>query len=112
MKTILVSAAYSDMAKASITLLQNDCNFVLLGRNKQYLEQIATDLGLNDKVKLIAVCDISNEDPCKHVASLLDAEEIKLGGIINFAGSLPVKVNINELEVIQLELNILWDYYE
>lgn len=103
MKTILISAAYSDMAKNSIALLQNDCSFVLLGRNKQYLEQVVIDLGLNDKVKLIAECDISNDESCKRVASVLDAEGIKLGGMVNFAGSLPVKANIYELEANQLE---------
>lgn len=103
MKTILISAAYSDMAKKTIEILKNEYWFILLGKKQTHLDHFVNKLNISEQVKLVCECDISDEQACVGVAERLKSDAIRLDGIVNFAGGIPVKANIKNLSPSQLD---------
>lgn len=103
MKTVLISAAYSDMAKKTIEILKDDYHFVLLGKKQIHLDNLINMLNISEQVKLVCECDISDENACISVVERLKSDGIKLDGIVNFAGGVPIKANIHNLLPSQLE---------
>ncbi len=103
MKTVLVSAAYSDMAKKTISLLKGDCKLILLGRKKELLEELINELSIDKQVVFYADCDVSDEQSCVKAAKLINDEKLSIDGLINFAGAMPVKANISEVSIKDIE---------
>lgn len=103
MKVILISAAYSDMAKETISLLKEKYYFVLTGRDEAKLNSIITELDISDRLLFVCKCDNANEEDCAKLSSLLEKNDIVLSGVANFAGGIPIKNNIESLTNDELE---------
>ncbi|MEI9744881.1 SDR family NAD(P)-dependent oxidoreductase [Enterobacter ludwigii] len=105
-KTILVSGAYSDMAKTTLKLLKKQYNFVLLGRDFNKITEVITTHLTSSDVKLTCVGDISDEISVRKMADHLRNSNIRLSGIVNFCGGQPVVENIHQLNISHLQTEI------
>jgi len=102
MKTLFVSAACSDMAAATIELLREHYRFVLVARDVDQLNETITRMKWASSVELALACDVRSSEMCESVAARLANCNLTLDGVVNFAGSLPVRANFLQLDVDRL----------
>jgi len=102
MKTLFVSAACSDMAMATIELLREDYRFVLAARDADRLNETIARMKWESSIELALACDVRSSEMCESVAEQLINRDLVLDGVVNFAGTLPVRANFMQLEVDRL----------
>jgi NAD(P)-dependent dehydrogenase (short-subunit alcohol dehydrogenase family) len=102
MKTLLISAACSDMAMATIELLRGHYRFVLIARDEHRLNETIARMKWASSVEVALACDVRSKDMCASLAVRLADRDLALDGVVNFAGSLPERANFLQLDVDRL----------
>jgi NAD(P)-dependent dehydrogenase (short-subunit alcohol dehydrogenase family) len=102
MKTLFISAACSDMALQTIELLRDHYRFVLVARDAARLDATINQMELHGSVDLALACDVRSSAMCESVAARIASCNLTLDGVVNFAGSLPVRANFMQLDVDRL----------
>lgn len=79
-KTLLVSAAYSDMALVTIELRREHYRFVLLARDEDRLDETMARMKWESLVKLALACDVRSSEMCTSLAAQLVNRDLALEG--------------------------------
>lgn len=107
-KVVIITGASSGIGKATaIQFALEGAKIVMAARNKQKLDEAATDNALNGAAVLTVVADVAKEQDCKH---LIEATIQRFGAIdilINNAGiSMRALFNEADLSVIKNVMDI------